>query len=186
VPERCRNTFIDLFGAADSFHYQWIVKFITLLQNRKKPSRMFPSSWTWSLMFNNLLWHHAFPAKYDYAVFFFFSYFHCLRIVVFLRPIFTRRTCLSSPPSRSFGPRVSAAEAGNSGPPGTSHGPRRCPTQRDGFPASSDQTGHHHAAHHTVSVWLRGRKMQEEKCRFCGYKRTKKHHIWKRITPYYL
>lgn len=62
--------------------------------------------------------------------------------------------------SHSFVPRVSAAEAGYAGPMGPPYGPHTpqshrhdcCPTQRDGFPASSDKTLCHHPAHHTVSV----------------------------------
>lgn len=66
--------------------------------------------------------------------------------------------------SHSFVPRVSATEAGNSGPLGPSYGPDTpqrhrhhcCPTQRDGVPSSSDKTLCHYPTHHTVSVWLKG------------------------------
>lgn len=65
--------------------------------------------------------------------------------------------------SRSLIPRVSAAEAGDAGPLGPPYGPdtpqshrhHRCPTQRDGFPSSSDKTLRHRPAHHTVSVRLK-------------------------------
>lgn len=70
--------------------------------------------------------------------------------------------------SHSFFPRASAAEAGNSGPLGPSYGPDTppshrhhcCPTQRDGFPASSDKALCHYPTHHTVSVWVKGEEMQ--------------------------
>lgn len=71
----------------------------------------------------------------------------CLRIIFISLP-------------HSFVPWVSAAEASHSGPLGPSDGPHtsqshrhhRSPTQRDGFPASSDKTLCHYPAHHTVSV----------------------------------